>query len=227
MNNDSGKQPSQPFRNPSTLKVTNIPAVIDPKTGNPIILWRHIQAAFEKAKVILNGDSLVSFMIDENLEEVIPLRIAYHPGVVLDVVMETTERIISTKEAVSLSQIHSAGKEESKGHDDDRLNQTVATLAIEDNTTNQSLVVHPERIPHDIQSSILTHNLLHNTPLHTIMYGQADIKQSIEQHFDLLLKKQEEMLHMQQRALDRLAKIQTSVQAVLTQTYELHEYPIP
>ncbi|KAG0221325.1 hypothetical protein B0O80DRAFT_77232 [Mortierella sp. GBAus27b] len=38
---------------------------------------------------------------------------------------------------------------------------------------------------------------------------------------------QQRMIQMQQQALDRLALIQNKVQAVLTQTYELHEYPIP
>ncbi|KAF9430564.1 hypothetical protein BGZ94_006052 [Podila epigama] len=38
---------------------------------------------------------------------------------------------------------------------------------------------------------------------------------------------QQKMLTMQQRALDRLAVIQSRVQALLTTTYELHEYPIP
>ncbi|KAF9353880.1 hypothetical protein BGX34_011308 [Mortierella sp. NVP85] len=39
--------------------------------------------------------------------------------------------------------------------------------------------------------------------------------------------KQDEMKGLQMQALDRLALIQNSVQALLTQTYELHEYPIP
>ncbi|KAF9119265.1 hypothetical protein BGW39_000432, partial [Mortierella sp. 14UC] len=38
---------------------------------------------------------------------------------------------------------------------------------------------------------------------------------------------QERSLRMQQEALDRLALIQNKVAAILTQTYELHEYPIP
>ncbi|KAF9959184.1 hypothetical protein BGZ72_010120 [Mortierella alpina] len=38
---------------------------------------------------------------------------------------------------------------------------------------------------------------------------------------------QERMLRMQKQAIDRLAIIQSRVHAVLTQTYELHEYPIP
>ncbi|KAK3807235.1 MAG: hypothetical protein J3Q66DRAFT_418261 [Benniella sp.] len=42
-----------------------------------------------------------------------------------------------------------------------------------------------------------------------------------------LLKKQEEMLNLQKQTLNRLAVILNHVKALLTQTYELHEYPIP
>jgi len=39
--------------------------------------------------------------------------------------------------------------------------------------------------------------------------------------------KQDEMKGLQMQALNRLALIQNSVKALMTQTYELHEYPIP
>ncbi|KAF9996880.1 hypothetical protein BGZ65_007547, partial [Modicella reniformis] len=237
MNNNSDEL-SHTFRNQSTGDVTNIPAVTDPKTGKHIILWRDIQDGFEKAKAIWNGKTPVPFMIDENLEHVIPLRIAYYQGVVLDVVMETT---ISTGEAVCLSQILSAGKEES--------NQTVATPAIADH------MIYPNTIPEVSQSSILAQNLLHNNLLQTIMSSQVisihsidrlqiemdklhekvdqiqqhmDINQQLQQHTsEELIKKQDEMTQMQEQALHRLAIIQNRVQAVVTQNYELHEYPIP
>ncbi|KAF9569199.1 hypothetical protein EC968_002670 [Mortierella alpina] len=48
-----------------------------------------------------------------------------------------------------------------------------------------------------------------------------------EEMKQLALAHHEEMKQMQQRALDQLAVLQSRVQAVLTQTYELHEYPIP
>ncbi|KAF9928580.1 hypothetical protein BGZ65_006212, partial [Modicella reniformis] len=358
MSNDSGKPPSQAFRDPSTLKVSNIQTVTDPKTGKPIILWRHVQAAFEKAKAIWNGDSFVSFMIDENLEEVTPLRIAYHPGDVLDVIMET----ISTGEAVNRPLTPFAGKEEDH---DDRWNQIMTTLTIADNTNDQSLVVYTGNTlgnSPSSSSSMVIHNPLHNNSLDTIMSGQVISKQFMDQHLELLkdemtknkelqhqifrlqefqqdinqqlfrkqeeisqmqqqmqelqqhtsqellkkqeemqklqdlqqyniqqllkmqelqqhtsqqllqkqeemlqmqqhnsqemkqmqqhnsqellkkqeemqelqqqtrqefLKKQDQMLQMQQRAHERLVNLHTSVQAVLTQTYELHEYPIP
>ena len=42
-----------------------------------------------------------------------------------------------------------------------------------------------------------------------------------------LLEMNETMIEMQKMTLDRLANIQGQIQAVLTQTYELHEYSIP
>ncbi|KAF9989650.1 hypothetical protein BGZ75_005491 [Mortierella antarctica] len=42
-----------------------------------------------------------------------------------------------------------------------------------------------------------------------------------------VLHNQEEMKQMQRQVLGQLAVLQSRVQAVLTQTYELHEYPIP
>ncbi|CAO3568623.1 unnamed protein product [Mortierella alpina] len=42
-----------------------------------------------------------------------------------------------------------------------------------------------------------------------------------------IVRLQKEMKQMQQRALDQLSVLQSRVQAVLTQNYELHEYPIP
>ncbi|KAF9536772.1 hypothetical protein EC957_009735, partial [Mortierella hygrophila] len=53
--------------------------------------------------------------------------------------------------------------------------------------------------------------------------NQEEMKQLQEQ----ALSNQEEMKQLHQRALEQLVVLQSRVQAVLTQTYELHEYPIP
>lgn len=64
------KQPLQSFRSRSTGKaVVNIPVYIDPKTGEPIILWSNIEAAFENAKSVWSGDSLVPFLVDKETLE--------------------------------------------------------------------------------------------------------------------------------------------------------------
>jgi hypothetical protein len=52
---------------------------------------------------------------------------------------------------------------------------------------------------------------------------QEEIKQLQEQ----ALENQKEMKQLQERALGQLVVLQSRVQAILTQTYELHEYPIP
>ena len=44
---------------------------------------------------------------------------------------------------------------------------------------------------------------------------------------EMLGTKQDEMKGLQLQALDKLALLQNSVRALMTQTYELHEYPIP
>ncbi|KAG0371863.1 hypothetical protein BGX24_001070, partial [Mortierella sp. AD032] len=56
------------------------------------------------------------------------------------------------------------------------------------------------------------------------------LQESLDRNHDLqqqLNNMQQRMLQLQQQALDRLAVIQGRIQAILTQTYELHEYPIP
>ncbi|KAF9963562.1 hypothetical protein BGZ70_007336 [Mortierella alpina] len=59
-----------------------------------------------------------------------------------------------------------------------------------------------------------------NAKQNEILRLQDEMKQ-------LALVHHEETTQMQQRALDQMAVLQSRVQAVLTQTYELHEYPIP
>ncbi|KAK3821173.1 MAG: hypothetical protein J3Q66DRAFT_426141 [Benniella sp.] len=79
-------QPLQAFRGRSTGEISNIPALTDPKTGAYIVLWRDIKAAFKNAESIWNGKSMVTFLTDENLEQITPLRITYYPGAELEVV---------------------------------------------------------------------------------------------------------------------------------------------
>ncbi|KAF9941632.1 hypothetical protein BGZ67_004463 [Mortierella alpina] len=56
------------------------------------------------------------------------------------------------------------------------------------------------------------------------MYAKQEEASRLQEQ---VLRNQEEMKHMQQQALGQLSVLQSRVQAVLTQTYELHEYPIP
>ncbi|KAI7819571.1 hypothetical protein BC939DRAFT_505577 [Gamsiella multidivaricata] len=69
-NPDSGLPLAQKFRNQATLEVISIAARFDKKTDQHVILWKEIQRAFENAKRITYNGHLVSFLMDDDFEEV-------------------------------------------------------------------------------------------------------------------------------------------------------------
>ncbi|KAI8347763.1 hypothetical protein B0O80DRAFT_465120 [Mortierella sp. GBAus27b] len=81
MDNNSDGQDVQAVRCHSTDKLIGILAQVDPRTGKRVVLWSDIQTAFPDAQSIWNGGSPVSFLEDE-----LPTRIAYYPGLVLEVI---------------------------------------------------------------------------------------------------------------------------------------------
>jgi len=132
------------------------------------------------------------------------------------------------------------------------MTQTVDALSTAHaNDIIQSLAASPtmEQQSKETGSLLMTNNQQYDYLLKAIKSEQevqmTTIKRSMDQRFDLLqnemtknkdlqeqtneelLKNQEKILQMQLQALESLAIIQSRVQAVLTQTYELHEYPIP
>ncbi|KAF9947224.1 hypothetical protein BGZ72_010785, partial [Mortierella alpina] len=60
-----------------------------------------------------------------------------------------------------------------------------------------------------------------------LLEHQMEMLVKQEEMEQLTIAHQEEMKQMHQRVTDLLSVLQSRVQAVLTQTYELHEYPIP
>ncbi|KAF9164168.1 hypothetical protein BGX20_001067 [Mortierella sp. AD010] len=78
----------QQFRSTVDDKVTTIEAQHDNATGTDFVLWRHVQRSFPNVHIVRDGNTDVQFMMDSKFEDLTPLRIQYHPGVVLDVVMK-------------------------------------------------------------------------------------------------------------------------------------------
>ncbi|KAG0307735.1 hypothetical protein BGZ98_009934 [Dissophora globulifera] len=70
-------------------KARSIHTRLDNRGGQHFVLWKDIQSVFPHAKYILNSDEVVSFIKDEDSNEVQPLRIACQPGIVLRVVVPT------------------------------------------------------------------------------------------------------------------------------------------
>ncbi|KAF9347445.1 hypothetical protein BGX34_003138, partial [Mortierella sp. NVP85] len=79
---------------PTGHSIVFVPSKPDKKTGERIILWRDIQREIKNADRIRNGNKSVVFMTDDDFEELIPQRILYHPGVILDVIVEAQEETV-------------------------------------------------------------------------------------------------------------------------------------
>ncbi|KAG0352556.1 hypothetical protein BC939DRAFT_165375 [Gamsiella multidivaricata] len=76
----------QAFRTSSSPEVLTIEVRRD-KTGQLIILWKDIQRVFKDAEYIKHDSAAVSFLVDDDFEDIIPLRIGHYPNVVLEVVL--------------------------------------------------------------------------------------------------------------------------------------------
>ncbi|KAG0210249.1 hypothetical protein BGX31_001952, partial [Mortierella sp. GBA43] len=76
----------QSFRDPSTFRTVLIRTHPNKDTDERFVLWKDIQAIFPHTNYILHDNKAVQFMLDDNFEELAPLRISYHPGVILDIV---------------------------------------------------------------------------------------------------------------------------------------------
>ncbi|KAF9093169.1 hypothetical protein BGX23_003577 [Mortierella sp. AD031] len=61
----------------------------------------------------------------------------------------------------------------------------------------------------------------------TLQNQILEMQTAAEEMAHRMLEMQQQAIGLQEKTLDRLATIQNRVSAILTQTYELHEYPIP
>ncbi|KAI8347722.1 hypothetical protein B0O80DRAFT_209576 [Mortierella sp. GBAus27b] len=205
----SNEQPMQAFRNPSTDEVVNIPTHKDPDTSNLVVLWQDIQDMFDNIEYIKDGKSLVSFLTDDNLVQITPLRIAYYPGAVLELVVGSNSRAADG-------------------------GAMAPTKAISQDHNNRSVVVHSGKISDD--TSVIVHNYIQALLLGQQRHA-ANIKQSIDERFDQLLavmdkdrERQELLIWMQQQTGDKQLQIQNLQQQTkeellekLVQLYQLHQ----
>ncbi|KAF9348139.1 hypothetical protein BGX34_002659 [Mortierella sp. NVP85] len=262
-----GKVPNVEVRisNPAYLDLNSgtilIPSWLDKKTGERIVLWRDIQNEVGDAHRVRNGKRSVTFMMDEDFNELHPKRIRYNPGVVLDVVVanqgqEATVAPKSSMPSGTLIQgstsslqsvcpkdpVHRAGR-------DGKINSVVQHVsklsiahldAINRSLNAQSAILdNEEQTPlqqGDLSNGTLgTTNIMQNIQIPTVddyikeLIGgirTAGIQEGdlFQVHTLHLLQK---MLDKQQQTLNRQVLLENRVQAMMTQNYELHEYPIP
>ncbi|KAF8939692.1 hypothetical protein BGZ58_008987 [Dissophora ornata] len=314
MADDQPKQAFCAYNSRGTIPISdiiNIDTRLDAQTNSRIVLLRDIERVFKSVQYIKNGSNAVSYLMDDNFEDLKPLRICYQPGAVLKVIVENSDNSDKTL-AGGLVEIN-AGSSFATSHDLSSLagiqhgqRQKCANILAVESPSHPGLVVVDDyseetslldsqflRIPSpsfvEIQpaetdlairsqfmepgSRLRRHSFsgLQDPYVQAIVSSQmmqtASIKEVMSDRFDRIqvdmdsknnalqdqlvymqeryqelqlqsqkeiLQKQREVIHMQQQmskmqqqALDRLALIQNRVLSVVSQTYELHEYPIP
>ncbi|KAI8604358.1 hypothetical protein EDD21DRAFT_222961 [Dissophora ornata] len=302
----TNERPVQAFRikaPPGSIPASDTVSIntrIDPETEQRIVLWSDIQEVFKGAQGLWNGGCAVSFEIGNDLKKLDPLRISHHPGVILEVVVESPghdkqsipdnlipslppfPHALTSNTATSLNIKTSAQKSNELVTNLSAdiagvhaITQQAASLSFASTeNTHQSLSVYSGNLNPEARESLQAYNQLHGSYFKAIISGQETqatiIMRSTEQHFrqlqeemdknrgllqqihelqestrlevltkhnemlqqqeamrQELLKKEQQILDIQKQTLDRLSIIQSRVQALLIQTYELHEYPIP
>ncbi|KAG0005466.1 hypothetical protein BGZ65_011088 [Modicella reniformis] len=194
---------TQIFRTESSSKTTTIPTRLDNKSGKRIVLWKDIQQYFKHADGVLNNGEAVVFLTNENFEYLDPLRIAHHPGVVL--VIRGPEHEVT--ESIKTGPASQTGTTTVK----DAMNELFERLQVEMNK-NKALEEQMLRTQQSIE-----------TKQDETQQRLVEMRQQIEQ----IENKQQGSTEMQKQALDRLAVIQNRIHALITQTNELHEHPLP
>ncbi|KAF9356181.1 hypothetical protein BGX34_010071, partial [Mortierella sp. NVP85] len=242
------------FRLPGKTDIGKIPCDYQPD-GQFVIFWDDIEQLFPGVHHVTNRGVLVKMLKDSNGNRIVPCRIQYHPGVTLDVVLSTSDGNESTTVS-RINNATNATLQQQKPPSNDDGNDTNSTLPSNqtvkyvqkddlDSDVEQPQVVSPLS---DSQSKALTSSTA-DALVQAIRGGNLgglgeqlilclqNLKNEVGKNNELVSKNheltahvinlQEEMKQLQIQALDRLALLQNNVRALLTQTYELHEYPIP
>ncbi|KAF9347444.1 hypothetical protein BGX34_003137 [Mortierella sp. NVP85] len=228
-----------------------IPSKPDTKTGERIVLWRDIQREIKNADRVRDGNTSVVFMTDDDFEELIPQRILYHPGVVLDVIVDGQKESASlyseTSRSSKASDCDNTQSMDRHGVDVSTAVKHISRVSIvAADAIDKSLVVQSAIMDKEEQRSLLRLGLPDRTPWETDIFIQNNQITPVGGYISEQLVRMEttgiqegdlfqirtlhllqQMLDKQQQTLNRQVILENRMQALMTQNYELHEYPIP
>ncbi|KAF9361622.1 hypothetical protein BGX26_001122 [Mortierella sp. AD094] len=337
----------QKFRIPPDGPLIRIEAIDDEESGQKVIFLDDIELQFPGIRCVMNGDIAVTYVRDSKRKRIEPLRIKYHPGIVLDVILSSNNAVFQHSPNNSVNALpysdntndnnsnnaglrpifqHSANvsatsllipssyndsSSDSNYNTNNTLsrsfnNLTINTCISGDDPWQQQYDISSTQTPNNsawspgnvsrspsgvyrsasgasrttssvsrtpstsrapsiptVSTPDSPANISANSTLRTsaqlfgnfetsIKIGQLDQTETIKgeiwaafnnvqtevaknQELQMQMlemqqsaaEMQQQMMQIQKQTLDRIALLQSRVQAILTQTYELHEYPIP
>ncbi|KAF9898291.1 hypothetical protein BX616_004238 [Lobosporangium transversale] len=213
--------------------------------GRPFVMWDDIKDVFPLASRLQCGRRIISFMVDENGNRLLPLRIEYQPESVIQVILSRASSLQnpddfpspppSTRSAHSASvskhgsYIAAFTLEPAEENDRSPRDSLLSTWSISDEAKNRyrSSVYLYENFMQSIQLGRTNLASMYQDDFREQFYtleGEMSRNQALQQQ---MMEMQQSMLELQQQAIDKLTAIQTRVQAILVQSYALLEYPIP
>ncbi|KAF9363436.1 hypothetical protein BGX34_004146 [Mortierella sp. NVP85] len=216
--------PSQAFRSQSSSKVVVLPTRQDPKSGRHVIRWKDIQHCFKDVQYVIHNGLVVMFLTDDDWEDLIPLRIAHHPGSVLEVVLIDKSQSGSDSMAISLEapSYHTHAADEplmtpSSSQEVGSVARDVASLSIREAVGYQTHAVCPQdytRATPTMSPPWTNDNMKHQEQLHQL---QQQMQQMHRQMEEILGKIQQASQHVQGTQQQMKDDIDTTLQQ--TQTY--------
>ncbi|KAF8933520.1 hypothetical protein BGZ47_010838 [Haplosporangium gracile] len=96
---------TQSFRLSGATDVKNIG--VDIVNGQNVIYWEDIEQVFPRVGYICNGSSVVKLVRDSNQIRIVPHCIKHYPGVILDVILSTTDEHVPVDSFMAASSLTS------------------------------------------------------------------------------------------------------------------------
>ncbi|KAF9364649.1 hypothetical protein BGX34_000885 [Mortierella sp. NVP85] len=202
----------------------------DLESGKDVIFWEDVQSHFQNAKGVLNNGTGVLFLVDDRLNNLLPLRIPYHPETVLEVVFsDACCARQDSMTSISVSSFPEEGLTDkdsvdqvTNGFDEHTPPISVATVNVHATNARPSGSSNAQRAMSDgfhMHSGTYQSEVLLNKYMRLQEENQQQHQQMIHMH--------QQSRQIQQEAYYRTGMIQSDIHTLLTQNYELHEYPIP
>ncbi|KAI7832786.1 hypothetical protein BC939DRAFT_472366 [Gamsiella multidivaricata] len=200
----------QQFRAQSTSNIVAIPSLPDIKSGDRFVLWKHIQKIFKNADYIANGSGLVPFMIGDDYEDLVPQRVLYHPGVVLDVEMKDVDQeAITSLKATSCSSTTAIVPDASSSSGSSLVVQITDLTIATEKASRRSIIAQSAEQAAIAQQNTQEYLRLYTSYIEANVSGQsiqaASIKSAMQERFGLWDPQ------VLQQALDRQAVLQSQV----------------
>ncbi|KAG0368302.1 hypothetical protein BGX24_002878 [Mortierella sp. AD032] len=209
---------------------------VEETQGVPFVLLKDIQEHFPEASTFMCGRRAITYMRDANYDRLMPLRFAHQPDAIT--IAETKSSMRPTEMLPESSPMPSPSSRTRQGFSGtsppqlSRPNGTLRSTSIspkDKNRPQQSNVLFEDQVKAMKNDGKGRPDLTRSdfSPFQESLNRDHDPQQQLNNMQQHMPQMQQHMPQMQRRPLDRLAVIQGRIQAILTQTYELHEYPTP